>query len=124
MGVVVIIVNNKLIKCDKCNSTDIVKTREGYVCRACGLILELKTESFMVSNNANRVIKKYDKSINQFDRSESVKQWNLFILKTQITKLLKTQGKTTEEIDPILKEMNDDLEKLLAFRIKLEEETR
>ncbi len=28
--------------CDSCNSTDIVETREGYVCRYCGMVLEGK----------------------------------------------------------------------------------
>jgi DNA-binding Lrp family transcriptional regulator len=29
-------------KCDKCNSTDILETREGYICGTCGHSLELK----------------------------------------------------------------------------------
>ncbi len=29
-------------KCDICESTDIIETREGYVCRECGLVLEIK----------------------------------------------------------------------------------
>ena len=29
-------------KCDICESTDIIETREGYVCRDCGLVLEIK----------------------------------------------------------------------------------
>jgi hypothetical protein len=31
-------IENDLIKCDNCDSTDIVLTREGYVCRECGHI--------------------------------------------------------------------------------------
>jgi transcription initiation factor TFIIIB Brf1 subunit/transcription initiation factor TFIIB len=30
------------LKCDICGSTDIVDTAEGYVCRACGIVLEIK----------------------------------------------------------------------------------
>ncbi len=29
-------------QCDVCNSTDVIETREGYTCRACGIVLEIQ----------------------------------------------------------------------------------
>ena len=34
--------NHSQIKCDICGSKDIVDTREGYVCRDCGIVLEIQ----------------------------------------------------------------------------------
>ena len=36
---------NKYIACNECFSTDIVKTREGFVCRNCGIIFSNDTEN-------------------------------------------------------------------------------
>ncbi len=44
-------------QCDICNSTDIVETREGYTCRACGLVLEVQKLEYH---------RPYDKDIVQY----------------------------------------------------------
>ena len=38
--------------CDLCGSQDIIETREGYVCRACGVVLELKKLEYYKPYNA------------------------------------------------------------------------
>jgi len=119
MGVVIISMDNKLEKCDNCYSTNVVLTGEGYICRACGYIAISKTKSIRASNDRDQVTKKSGKSIKRISRYKSIDQFTLFSLKDQIAKLLKTKGKTSEEIDQILKDMNDDKKKLNELFYKL-----
>jgi DNA-directed RNA polymerase subunit F len=75
------------------------------------MLAELKTKTTISSDKSSKV--------NYSERAKSINQGNVFFLKDQIVKLLKTQGKTSEEIDNILKDMNDNQEKLIAFLYKL-----
>ena len=74
-------------------------------------LTELETKTVISSDKSSK--------INYSERAKSINQGNLFFLKDQIVKLLKTQGKTSEEIDNILKDMNDNQEKLIAFLYRL-----
>ncbi len=72
-------------------------------------LVELESKSTTVSVKTSQISTR---------RERKIDQENLFFLKDQITKYLKIQGRTPEEIKQILEELNDDKEKLLAFRNK------
>jgi len=74
------------------------------------LLADLKSKSDKPSDSRSEIFN---------ERAKSIHRVQIFELKTQISKLLKTQGKNQEEINHILNEMNDDLEKLLEYRFKL-----
>ena len=43
------------LKCDLCSSTDIIETKEGYVCRTCGVVLEIQKLEYNRPYNADVV---------------------------------------------------------------------
>ncbi|TFG08626.1 MAG: hypothetical protein EU539_01810 [Promethearchaeota archaeon] len=42
-----------ILKCDACYSTEITETKEGYVCRSCGVVLEIQKYVYNRPYNAN-----------------------------------------------------------------------
>jgi hypothetical protein len=115
-------------QCDVCQSTDIVETREGYTCRACGIVLEVqkleyhrpydadivqyavmgKTQIGFKSERRKSQHSAKLESLSRIDTSRSSEENVLIAAKVEIKRILTALSFSLNDLDVILRKFKQN----------------
>ena len=124
-------------QCDVCSSTDIVETREGYTCRACGIVLEVqkleyhrpydadivqyavlgKTQIGFRSERRNKQRSAKLEGLSRIDASRPTEETFNVSVKVETKRILTALGIPSSDVEIIVR-------KVKQFRAKLEKGTK
>ena len=126
-------------QCDVCGSTDIIETREGYTCRACGIVLEMKKLEYHRPYDAdivqhavlNKTLigfkserrKSKDSAklegLSKIDASNTTEETFRIAVKVETKRILTALGFTSSDVEVIfrkVKQIRNNLEKGTKYR--------